>query len=158
MVFDGVGVPPSSCTRLLCVPLADPVCHVGTWRFFVACSAGVDMPWLVVWSCCCAAVFDEHYVRFYQKNVRTVDAVGPGKIAYQVTLANSHNVNEDGLRAVVDLVGATVGDPLRLCFCVDSNAYDAWAGKPHIVLPGHLADRVLVYVVRIEPSPSQSHV
>ena len=35
-------------------------------------------------------------LRFVSKNQQTVDAIGPGKVAYQLTISASHSFNEDG--------------------------------------------------------------
>jgi len=98
---------------------------------------------------CDLTVCEKSYVRFLTKNVPTVDAIGPGKIAYQITLASSHSINEEGLQKAVDVVGATAEEPLRLCVCVDQDAFPVWAKKARVELPGRLAECVRVYVVLI---------
>ncbi len=102
-----------------------------------------------------------HYVRFLEGTQRAVHAVGPGKIAYEVTLGapqSPHRVDADSLEKVVELVGATAEDPLRWCICVDRNSYDAWAEQEHVVVPSHLAGLVRVYVVLIKRPPLPSPV
>jgi hypothetical protein len=94
-------------------------------------------------------------LRFVNPKEPTVDAVGPGKIAYQVTSSPSHSVNVDGLKKVIDLVGATKDDPLRLCYLVPENVFSTWAEKAENakdVIPSMNADdrkKVKVYVVRM---------
>jgi len=87
---------------------------------------------------------------FLIRNQRTVDAVGPGKVAYQVTMAGTHDVNETGLHEVVEVLGASREEPLRLCFLVPQDAYETWQKKKFIVVPEALADRVRAYAVLIK--------
>ena len=63
-------------------------------------------------------MYATHVTSFLVGNQRTVDAVGPGKVAYQMTMATTHDVNEAGLEHAAELLGATPQEPLRLCICV----------------------------------------
>ena len=98
-----------------------------------------------------AADYATQVTSFLIRNQRTVDAVGPGKVAYQVTMAGTHDVNETGLHEVVEVLGASREEPLRLCFLVPQDAtYETWQKKKFIVVPEALADRVRAYAVLIK--------
>jgi O-acetyl-ADP-ribose deacetylase (regulator of RNase III) len=43
----------------------------------------------------------------------SINRFGPGKVAYQMTLASSHDITAKGLQDAVVAVGATKQDPLR---------------------------------------------
>jgi hypothetical protein len=65
-------------------------------------------------------------------------------------MAGTHDVNEKGLHEVVEVLGASREEPLRLCFLVPQDAYETWQKKSFIVVPEALADRVRAYVVLIK--------
>ena len=75
--------------------------------------------------------------------------MGPGRVAYQVTVAGTHDVNEAGLHEVAKFLGASPEEPLRLCFLVPQDTYEKWQKKRFIVVPEGLADRVRVYAVLV---------
>jgi hypothetical protein len=79
-------------------------------------------------------------------------AVGPGKVAYQVTMAGTQDVREAGLQQAVRLLGASPEDriPLRLCLLAPQDTYQTWKKKRCIVVPEGLVDRVRVYAVMID--------
>ena len=80
-------------------------------------------------------------------------AVGPGKVAYQVTMAGTQDVREAGLQQAVRLLGASPEDriPLRLCLLAPQDTYQTWKKKKRcIVVPEGLVDRVRVYAVLID--------
>ena len=100
-----------------------------------------------------AAEYATHVTSFLIRSQRTVNAVGPGKVAYQVTMAGTHDVNDTGLQQVVEVLGASPKEPLRLCFLVPGppkDVYQEWQKKRFIVVPEALADRVRVYAVFIK--------
>ena len=89
-------------------------------------------------------------LRFVSKNQETVDAIGPGKVAYQLTISASHSFNEDGLQQAIELVGATKDDPLRLFIVVPLNVFSTWLKKKDIIpATSKHSDKVKVYVVRL---------
>jgi hypothetical protein len=66
-------------------------------------------------------------------------------------MAGTHDVNETGLHEVVEVLGASREEPLRLCFLVLQDAtYETWQKKKFIVVPEALADRVRAYAVLIK--------
>ncbi len=81
----------------------------------------------------------------------TVDAVGPGKCAYQMTLAADHSVNRAGLQAAVRHLGATTEEPLRLCFVVPAKQLGLWEDKlPVVTLPASVpCSHVRAYVIGV---------
>ncbi len=105
---------------------------------------------------CVCAVPDDKIVHFFARNEATLDAIGPGKIGYQVTMSKDHSVNVSGLQAAIEAVGATPSDPLRFCFAVpdDSEVFSSacqWARRK-IVLPAsasHLRDSVQFYAANV---------
>jgi hypothetical protein len=92
-------------------------------------------------------------LRFVNPDLETVDAIGPGKVAYHVTISASHGVNVDGLKQAIDLVGATKEDPLRLCFLVPQSVFPAWLGRRDVIPNEHLPEgyrgKARAYVVRM---------
>ena len=103
----------------------------------------------------CVAGYERSLVYFTSKTVPSVDAVGPGKIAYQITLAPNHDCKAAGVQAVADAVGATPEDPLRLCICVPGHVFRAWIRRKTPVPKKNkwstdLASRVPVYIVCME--------
>ena len=118
-----------------CERVAHPVCCAVLHRNVRVC-------WVLA-----AADYATQVTSFLTRNQRTVDAVGPGKVAYQVTMAGTHDVNEKGLHEVVEVLGASREEPLRLCFLVPQDAYETWQKKKFIVVPEALADRVRAYAV-----------
>ena len=95
-------------------------------------------------------VYATHFVEFWHPSQPTVDAVGPGKCAYQMTLALDHSVNEAGLEAAVRHLRASVQEPMRLCFVVPAKRLPHWSGK-EITLPNSvLRALVRAYVIGID--------
>lgn len=95
-------------------------------------------------------VYATHFVEFLHPSQPTVDAVGPGKCAYQMTLAAKHSVNEAGLEAAVRHLRATVQEPMRLCFVVPSKRLSDWSTKK-VRLPDSVSgDLVRAYVIGID--------
>jgi hypothetical protein len=89
-------------------------------------------------------------VQFLSKTQATVDAIGPGKVAYQMTISGKHTVNDDGLKHAIELVGATSDDPLRLFIVVPSKVFSTWLAKKDVVpVTSAHRDKVKVYVVRM---------
>ena len=80
------------------------------------------------------AWFRTHLVTFTDLKARTYDAVGPGRVAFQMMLLNKHTMNMDGLRDIVKAVGATNNHPLRFCFVTTKAQYEG-RQVPNIFLP-----------------------
>jgi hypothetical protein len=74
-------------------------------------------------------VYPTTFLEFMIPSQPTVDAVVPGKCAYQMTLAADHSVNRAGLEAAVHHLGATAEEPLRLCFVVPAKQLGLWEKK-----------------------------
>ena len=98
---------------------------------------------------CGPPVYSTTFVEFLHPSQPTVDAVGPGKCAYQMTLAYRHSVNREGLEAAVRHLGATAAEPLRLCFVVPAKQLSDWSAKK-VTLPDSVSsDFVRAYVIGI---------
>ena len=92
-----------------------------------------------------------NFVEFLNPSQETIDAVGPGKCAYQMTLASTHSVKEGGLLAAIRHLGATPLDPLRLCFVVPTKQFGSWKSKTSIPIPASVPlDTVRAYVVGVD--------
>jgi hypothetical protein len=74
------------------------------------------------------------------RNHPAVDAVGPGRRVWQMTVSKDHCINRAGLQQLVDASGATAGSKLDFYFVVPADMYTAWKGK--------------VKEKRLEPNPS----
>jgi hypothetical protein len=95
-------------------------------------------------------VYPTTFVEFLHPSQPTVDAVGPGKCAYQMTLADSHSVSSAGLEAAVRHLGATMQEPLRLCIVVPTTRLSAWERRV-VALPDSVpCALVRVYVIGID--------
>ena len=99
--------------------------------------------------------FETHLVTFTDLKARTADAVGPGRVAFQMTLSNRHTINLDGLRDIVKAVGATDEHPLRLCFVTMKAQYEGWATATKN-LPADLAAKVRLYVLWVDDESDRS--
>ena len=99
--------------------------------------------------------FETHLVTFTDLKARTADAVGPGRVAFQMTLSNRHTINLDGLRDIVKAVGATEEHPLRLCFVTMKAQYEGWATATKN-LPADLAAKVRLYVLWVDDESDRS--
>ena len=89
-------------------------------------------------------------LQFLSKNEATVDAVGPGKAAYQMTTSDQHDFKDVELEQAIELVGATKDDPLRLFIVGPSKVFSAWLRKKDVIpATSPQRDKVKVYVVRM---------
>jgi hypothetical protein len=106
----------------------------------------------------CAAVVHLLYaapdtlVRFVTAAPQSIDGVGPGKVAYQVTTAQSYSVETRALRDAVQSVQATADEPLRFCFVVGDELMSSWAVSRPIPVADDIADKVKFYVVNVNPA------
>ncbi len=92
------------------------------------------------------------YAHFFTRDEATLDGIGPGKIAYQVSMSGNHGVASVGLRAAIEAVNATVDDPLRFCFVVPHEVFASPWSRRTISLPSDardVVDRVEFYVINI---------
>ena len=82
------------------------------------------------------------------RSPRTIDALGPGKVAYQMTVSKSHDVtiDGDGLKELLRVVEATVESPLLYCFVVPEDVFGVWE-KGVIIVPGGIDPSVARWYV-----------
>ena len=89
-------------------------------------------------------VYATHFVEFWHPSQPTVDAVGPGKCAYQM--------NEAGLEAAVRHLRASVQEPMRLCFVVPAKQVSAWQRNTMCLPDGVPRALVRAYVIGVDVS------
>ena len=95
-------------------------------------------------------MYGTHFVEFLNPSQETIDAVGPGKCAYQMTLASAHSVKEGGLRAAIAHLDATARDPLRLCFVVPRNLFGSWQDNVIPIPTSVPLNTVRAYVIGVD--------